>query len=106
MHNPPHPRELILAMHREPYGLSRRSPDEHLDVSPYTLDRILKRQPSGVSPESALRLTKPPGRTPQSWSAMQNAYDWRHAGKTIKLDKVHKAEPTAAQSLLYPQSGY
>jgi len=40
----------------------------------------------------ALRLSKALGRTPQSWLAMQDAYDLWHAGKTIKLDKVHKVE--------------
>jgi len=64
-------------------------------VSPSTLNRILKQQ-SGVSPEMALRLSKAMGRTPQSWLAMQDAYDLWHAGKTIKLDRVHKVELTAA----------
>jgi len=40
----------------------------------------------------ALRLSKALGRTPQSWLAMQDAYDLWHVGKTIKLDKVHKVE--------------
>ena len=68
---------------------------EQLDVSPSTLNRILKQQ-SGVSPEMALRLSKALGRTPQSWLAMQDAYDLWHTGTTIKLDKVHKVDLTAA----------
>jgi len=91
MDNPPHPGEFILATFMEPHGLSCRYLAERLDVSPSTLNRILKQQ-SGVSPEMALRLSKALGRTPQSWLAMQDAYDLWHAGKTIKLDKVHKVE--------------
>uniref|UniRef100_I1XMC0 HigA protein (Antitoxin to HigB) n=2 Tax=Methylophaga nitratireducenticrescens TaxID=754476 RepID=I1XMC0_METNJ len=44
----------------------------------------------------ALRLSKSLGRTPQSWLAMQDAYDLWQAGKNIKLDRVHKVELTAA----------
>lgn len=95
MYNPPHPGEFILATYMEPYGLSCRYLAEQLDVSPSTLNRVLKQQ-SGISPEMALRLSKALGRTPQSWLAMQDAYDLWHAGKFIKLDKVHKVELTAA----------
>lgn len=95
MHNPPHPGEFIQATYMEPYGLSCRYLAEQLDVSPSTLNRILK-QKSGISPEMALRLSKALGRTPQSWLAMQDAYDLWHAGKRIKLDKVHRVELTAA----------
>lgn len=95
MHNPPHPGEFIQATYIEPYGLSCRYLAEQLDVSPSTLNRILKQQ-SGISPEMALRLSKALGRTPQSWLAMQDAYDLWHAGKRIKLDRVHKVELTAA----------
>lgn len=95
MHNPPHPGEFILATYMEPYDLSCRYLAEQLDVSPSTLNRILKQQ-SGISPEMALRLSKALGRTPQSWLAMQDAHDLWHAGKTVKLDRVHKVELTAA----------
>jgi len=78
MHNPPHPGEFILATYMEPYGLSCRYLSEQLDVSPSTLSRVLKQQ-SGISPEMALRLSKALGRTPQSWLAMQDAYDLWHA---------------------------
>jgi addiction module HigA family antidote len=96
MHNPPHPGEFIMATYMEPYGLSCRYLAEQLDVSPSTLNRVLKQQ-SGVSPEMALRLSKALGRTPQSWLAMQDAYDLWQAGKNIKLDRAHKVELTAAQ---------
>lgn len=95
MHNPPHPGEFILATYMEPYGLSCRYLAERLDVAPSTLNRVLKGQ-SGISPEMALRLSKALGRTPQSWLAMQDAYDLWHAEKTIKLSRVRKVELSAA----------
>ena len=95
MFNPPHPGEFISATYMEPFGLSCRYLAEQLDVSPSTLNRILKLQ-SGISPEMALRLSKALGRTPESWLAMQDAYDLWHASKSVRLDRVQKVELTAA----------
>jgi addiction module HigA family antidote len=95
MYNPPHPGEFILATYMEPFGLSCRFLADKLDVSPSTLNRILKLQ-SGVSPEMALRLSKALGRSPESWLAMQDACDLWHAGRSLKLDRVQKVELTAA----------
>ena len=64
MYNPPHPGEFIMATYMEPFDLSCRYLAEKLDVSPSTLNRILK-QKSGVSPEMALRLSKAIGRSPE-----------------------------------------
>ncbi len=95
MHNPPHPGEFIRATYMEPFGLSCRSLANKLDVSPSTLNRVLKRQ-SGVSPEMALRLSKALGRSPESWLSMQNAFDLWNAKKSIKLSNVRKINLNAA----------
>jgi addiction module HigA family antidote len=75
----------------EPLGLSCRYLAEKLDVAPSTLNRILKQQ-SGVSPEMALRLSKSLGRSPQSWLAMQDAYDLYVAQATVELSRVQPVE--------------
>lgn len=95
MHNPPHPGEFIRETYMEPFGVSCRSVAEHLDVSPSTLNRILKKQ-SGVSPEMALRLSRTLGRSPESWLAMQDAYDLWLARKTAKLSGVQRLNLDAA----------
>jgi addiction module HigA family antidote len=51
---------------------------------------------SGVSPEMALRLSKALGRSPESWLAMQDAYDLWQAKKRVKLGSVHKIDINAA----------
>ena len=94
MHKPPHPGEFVLATYMEPFGLSCRYLAEQLNVAASTLNRILKQQ-SGVSPEMALRLSKALGRSPESWLAMQDAYDLSLAKKTVKLSKVHKVKLAA-----------
>ena len=95
MYNPPHPGEFIFATYMEPFGLSCRYLAEKLDVSPSTLNRILKLQ-SGVSPAMALRLSKALGRSPESWLAMQDIHDLWHASRNLKLDRVKKVELNAA----------
>ena len=89
MHNPPHPGEFIQATYMEPFDLSCRFLAAKLNVAASTLNRVLKKQ-SGVSPEMALRLSKSLGRSPESWHAMQDAYDLWQAKKRVKLGSVHK----------------
>lgn len=96
MFNPPHPGEFIQATYLEPYGLSGRQLAEKLDVSPSTLNRVLKGQ-SGVSPEMALRLSKALGRSAESWLSMQHDFDLWQARKAVKLSAVRKLQlPVAA----------
>lgn len=95
MHNPPHPGEFIVGTYMEPFDISCRHLASKLDVAASTLNRILKRQ-SGISPEMALRLSKALGRTPESWLAMQDAYDLAQAKKTVRLSKVSKLDLHAA----------
>ena len=95
MYNPPHPGEFIQATYLEPFNLSCRYLAAKLNVSASTLNRVIKMQ-SGVSPEMALRLSKALGRSPESWLAMQDAYDLWKAKKRIKLDDVHKVNINAA----------
>jgi len=95
IHNPPHPGEFIQATYMEPFNISGRYLAEQLDVAASTLNRVLKMQ-SGVSPEMALRLSKALGRSPESWLAMQDAFDLWQAKKRIKLGSVHKVHIDAA----------
>lgn len=95
MHNPPHPGEFIRETYMVPFDLSCRYLAEQLNVAASTLNRVLKKQ-SGVSPEMALRLSKAIGRSPESWLAMQDAYDLWQVKKNIKLTKVQKVKLNAA----------
>ena len=95
MHNPPHPGEFIRATYMEPFGISCRYLATRLNVAASTLSRVLKKQ-SGISPEMALRLSKALGRSPESWLAMQDAYDLWQAKKHVKLGDVQKININAA----------
>ena len=91
MYSPAHPGEFILNSYMEPYGISCRYLASRLDVAPSTLSRILKCH-SGISPEMALRLSKALGRSPESWLAMQDAYDLWIAKQTTNLSHVQKVK--------------
>jgi len=95
MHNPPHPGEFIQATYMEPFDLSCRYLAAKLNVAASTLNRVIKMQ-SGISPEMALRLSKALGRSPESWLAMQDAYDLWQAKKRVKLGSVHKVNISTA----------
>jgi len=95
MHNPPHPGEFIYDSYMEPFGLSCRFLASKLNVAASTLNRVLKKH-SGVSPVTALRLSKALGRSPESWLAMQDSYDLWQARKQVKLGKVKKVPLSAA----------
>ena len=91
MHNPPHPGEFIRATYLEPFDLSIRALAKSLGVSPSTLTRIVNER-SGVSPEMALRLSKALGRSPESWLALQHAYDLFEVKRVADLSRVRRLE--------------
>jgi addiction module HigA family antidote len=95
MHNPPHPGEFIWDTYLEPFDVSVRGLADSLGVAPSTLNRLINGQ-SGISPEMALRLSKAVGRSPESWLAMQHAYDLWSARKTTDLSNVEKVQFGAA----------
>ncbi|MBT8441885.1 MAG: HigA family addiction module antidote protein [Gammaproteobacteria bacterium] len=95
MHNPPHPGEFIWDTYLEPFGISIRALAESLGVAASTVNRFINGQ-SGISPEMALRLSKALGRSPESWLAMQRAYDLRAARQTTDLSNVVEIKFDAA----------
>lgn len=90
-HNPPHPGEFITGIYLEPHGISGRELADKLGVAASTLSRVLNGS-SRVTPEMALRLAKALGRTPESWLAMQDAYDLWQARQSVDLGAVRKLE--------------
>jgi antitoxin HigA-1 len=91
MHNPPHPGEFVYFTYMEPFGLSCSFLASKLGVNESALSRILKQQ-SGVNPEMALRLSAVLGRSPESWLALQDAYDLWQARQRVNLGSITKLE--------------
>ena len=91
MYNPPHPGEFVYFTYMEPFGLSCRFLASKLGVTVSALSRILKQQ-SGIKPEMALRLSAVLGRSPESWLALQDAYDLWQARQHVNLGSITKLE--------------
>lgn len=81
MHNPPHPGDFIRETYIKPFEISVCTLADNLGVPASTLNCVINRQ-SGVSPSMALRLSKAPGRSPESWIAMQYNFDLCKAGES------------------------
>ena len=92
---PVHPGE-ILAEELEELGLSANALAKALDVPTNRVTAILKGQ-RGVSADTALRLARYFGTTPQLWQNLQKAFELRVAeiesGSQIK-ERVQRREAT------------
>lgn len=92
--NPPiHPGEILREEYLAP-----------LDLAPYTLAKALKvprtrverlaREETPVTPDTALRLGRYFGTTPEFWMNLQTAYDLTREERA-KLDELSAIEPRA-----------
>ena len=98
MKNPVHPGRIVRHGCLEPLGLSVTDGAKVLGVTRQALNNIVNGK-AGISPEMAIRLTKAFGSTPETWLAMQSAYDLAEARKhedKIKVRRLHAPELRAS----------
>ncbi len=89
MKNPAHPGRVVRNACLEPLGLSVARGAQILGVTRQALNNVINGK-SGISPEMAIRLSKAFGSTPETWLAMQTAYDLAQARKTESKIKVRR----------------
>jgi len=99
MYNPPHPGEVLREDVLVPLGISVTDAAVALGVTRKTLSELLNGH-SGVSPEMAIRIGKATNTTPESWLAMQTAYDLWQARKRVLRTKVHRLIQSKAKKLV------
>lgn len=86
MQNPPHPGGIVRRQCLEPLGLSVTKAAKGLGVTRQALSGLVNEK-AGISVEMAIRLSKAFGSTPETWLAMQMAYDlWRARGRAEEID--------------------
>lgn len=93
MQNPPHPGGIVRRQCLKPLGLSVTRAAEGLGVTRQALSDLVNEK-AGISVEMAIRLSKAFGSTPETWLAMQTAYDlWqaRDRAHEIKVEKFKAA---------------
>ena len=85
MHNPPHPGGIAKRQCLEPLGLSVTRAAEGLGVTRQAFSDLVNEK-AGVSIDMAIRLSKAFGSTPETWLAMQTAWDlWQARDRVDRI---------------------
>ena len=74
MKNPPHPGRIVGRECIEPLGLTVTETAKRLGVTRQALNNLVNGK-GGISPETAVRLSKAFGSSPEVWLGMQMEYD-------------------------------
>ena len=91
-HRPPtHPGELLLEEFLEPLGMTQTELAARIDVSYPRINEIVKGK-RGITPDTALRLSRLFGTTPEFWLNGQLAWDLWHAEREA-IRSLRKIEP-------------
>ena len=98
---PIHPGRVLLELFMEPLGLSQNKLAKALDVDPGRINRIVTGKCS-ISADTALRLGRYFGTTPQVWMNLQSKYDLEvaKAKKAAEIEAKVQARPRNEASVL------
>lgn len=93
----PHPGEILLEEFLKPMALSQNRLAMELRVPPHRVNEIIHGR-RGITADSALRLAKFFGTTPDFWLNLQKSYDLAAAQEELKaeLSRIRTFEPTFA----------
>ena len=93
----PHPGEILLEVFLKPMVLSQNRLAMELRVPPHRVNEIVRGR-RGITADSALRLAKFFGTTPDSWLNLQKSYDLAAAQEELKseLSRIRTFEPVFA----------
>jgi addiction module HigA family antidote len=94
---PIHPGEILLEVYMSPLGLSQNKLAEALDVDPGRINRMVTWK-SSITADTALRLARYFGTTPQLWMNLQAKYalDVTNAKKSAEIEKKVQVRPRNA----------
>jgi addiction module HigA family antidote len=92
-----HPGEVLLEEFMKPLGLSANALARDLHVPPNRIASIVATTaPRGITPDTALRLARYFGTTPQFWINLQSAHDLSLAECEIGDRVAEEVRPRAA----------
>lgn len=92
MTNPSHPGEVLDEFYLTPLGLSAISLARRLNVPRTRIERLV-RGDTGVTADTAMRLARFFGTTPDYWMNLQRAWDLARARETVDVSGI---EPLTA----------
>jgi len=91
MQNPSHPGEVLVELYLEPLGMSAIALAKRLNVPRTRIERLVKGKTS-LTVDTAMRLSKFFGNTPEFWMNLQRAYDLARARDSIDLSNITPLE--------------
>ena len=86
-----HPGEILLEEFIEPMGLSQTRVAKEIGVPPRRINEICLHK-RAITPDTALRLSRFFGTTPQFWLGLQNDYDLEEAQQAVDYAAIPKVE--------------
>jgi antitoxin HigA-1 len=85
--NPSHPGEVLRELYLIPLNLSAITLAKNLHVPRTRIERLTKCETT-ISADTAMRLAKFFGTTPEYWMNLQRAWDLARARKTIDISDI------------------
>lgn len=89
---PTHPGEMLREEFLEPLGMTQTELAKRIGVS-YVRVNELVNEKRGVSPDTALRLSRLFGTTPEFWLNGQRNWDLWHALRAPEAKDIERIEP-------------
>jgi antitoxin HigA-1 len=89
---PTHPGEMLLEEFLKPLGITQSDFAARLGVSFPRLNEII-RMKRGVTPDTALRLARVLGNSPEFWLGLQLDWDLWNAMQSKGYSQIEKLEP-------------
>ena len=90
--NPSHPGEVLKELYLNPLGLTSYVLAKRIHVPRTRIERLVKGE-TALSADTAMRLAKVFGTTPEYWMNLQRAWDLARARETIDVSDI---KPLAA----------
>ena len=87
MTDPAHPGEVLRELYLEPLGLSPIALAGRLHVPRTRIERLVKGQ-TALSADTAMRLAKFFGTTPEYWMNLQRAWDLARAREGVDVSDI------------------
>ena len=91
MKTPSHPGEVLAELYLKPLGMSAIALAKRLNVPRTRIERLVKGETS-LTVDTAMRLARFFGNTPEFWMNLQRAYDLARARETVDLTNITPLE--------------
>jgi len=89
---PTHPGEMLLEEFLKPLGMTQTTLAERIGVSYPRVNELVNRK-RGVTPDTALRLSRLFGTSPEFWLNGQRNWDLWHALRTPEASNIKRIRP-------------